>query len=171
MIKKILNCYIVILLIVLVLVPSMVLSQDTVMPGGMEFNCSPCSGLSDKDKTDCLKINPCDRNEVPKEYRDACKQYCGDYEVNDFLQLGVNISNFILGIVGSLALLAFVVGGVMFLASGGNKNLVDRGKATIIGAVIGLVIVFASYTIISFAADAMGVKTNGKSIFQTDWFN
>jgi len=164
MIKKILNCYIVILLIVLVLIPSMLLAQDTVMPGsgGGVFIC-------DKHDKDDNSIDPC------LDYKDkekaACKQYCGSYEVNDFFALGVHISQIILGIVGSLALLAFVAGGVMFLASGGNKNLVDRGKATIIGAVIGLVVVFASYTIISFAADAMGVESSSsKSIFQTGWF-
>ncbi|MCK4540053.1 hypothetical protein KAU09_02785 [Candidatus Parcubacteria bacterium] len=149
MIKKILNCCIVVLLFVLVSFPNMVLAQDTVMSGsGGEHSC-PC----------------------PEGASDACKQYCGDYEVNDFLSLGVHVSNIILGIVGSLALLAFVAGGLMFLASGGNKTLIDRGKATIIGAVIGLVIVFASYTIISFAADAMGVEVpDNKSIFQTSWF-
>ena len=163
MIKKILNCYIVVLLIISVLIPSMILAQDTVMPstGGGVFVC-------DKHDKDGNRIDPC------LAYKDkekaACKQYCGEYEVNDFLQLGVNISNFILGIVGSLALLAFVIGGVMFLASAGNKNLVDRGKATIIGAVIGLVVVFASYTIISFAASAMGIDVDNKNIFNSKWF-
>ena len=172
-IKKILNCYIVVLFVVLILFPNMALAQDTVMPGAgnEEFDCNPCEGLIDADKIACLKISPCDQTGVSEDDRDACKQYCGDYEVNDFLALGVKISNILLGLVGSLALLAFVVGGVMFLASGGNKTLVDRGKATIIGAVIGLLIVFASYTIINFTADALGVKQdNGKSIFQTGWF-
>ncbi|MEA1962635.1 MAG: hypothetical protein U9M94_00155 [Patescibacteria group bacterium] len=163
MIKKILNCYILILLIAFVLIPNMLLAQETVMPGGMEFDCkNPCNGQAD---------NEMQTGDTETELN-RCKQYCGEYEVNDFFALGVRVSNIILGIVGSLALLAFVVGGVMFLASAGNKNLVDRGKATIIGAVIGLLVVFASYTIISFAADAMGVETtSGKSIFQTDWFN
>ena len=93
------------------------------------------------------------------------------YEVNDFLSIGVRVSEIILGIVGSLALLAFVAGGLMFLISSGNKTLVERGKATITGAVIGLVIVFASYTIIQFAASTMGVKTGGENIFKTSWFN
>ena len=160
MIKKILNCYIIILLIVLILVPNILLAQDTVMPGGAEFDCkNHCKGVSEEvNKT--TGISPMDQ----------CKQYCGEYEVNDFVALGVHISQIILGIVGSLALLAFVVGGVMFLASGGNKNLVDRGKATIIGAVIGLVVVFASYTIISFAASAMGIDINAKNIFNSSWF-
>ena len=164
MIKKILYCYIVILLIVLVLVPNMVFAQDNVMSGSGSgnFNCNiPCAKQASAEVNEKTKTSPMDQ----------CKQYCGEYEVNDFVALGVRVSQIILGIVGSLALLAFVAGGVMFLASGGNKNLVDRGKATIIGAVIGLVVVFASYTIISFAADAMGVETtSGKSIFQTDWF-
>ena len=159
MIKKILNCYIIILLIVLILVPNILLAQDTVMPGSGGNNYNNCKG-----------DNPCSSYKNNKDQYAACKQYCGEYEVNDFVALGVHISQIILGIVGSLALLAFVVGGVMFLASGGNKNLVDRGKATIIGAVIGLVVVFASYTIISFAASAMGIDINAKNIFNSSWF-
>src|SRR3989339_1480412 len=57
---------------------------------------------------------------------DACKKYCGNYQVNDVLELLVRISKIILGIVGALALLAFVAGGVMFLVSAGNKSLVER---------------------------------------------
>ena len=165
MIKKLLNYYIVILLIVLVLLPNVVLAQDTVMPGsgGATFDCYQRDG-------DDNKIDPCLQEDANEKA--ACKQYCGEYEVNDFLALGVRVSQIILGIVGSLALMAFVIGGFMFLVSGGNKTLVERGKATIIGAVIGLVIVFASYTIISFAADALGVESSSsKSIFQTGWFN
>lgn len=164
MMKKILNCYIVALFVALILFPSMVLAQDSVMPGAgsAEFDCNNhCEGVLDTvDPT--TKISPLDQ----------CKQYCGEYEVNDFLIFAVKTASRTLGLVGSLALLAFVAGGVMFLASGGNKTLVDRGKATIIGAVIGLLIVFASYTIISFAADALGVTPtdSSKSIFQTSWF-
>lgn len=104
-----------------------------------------------------------------KAYSSACKKYCGNYQVNDVLELLVRISKIILGIVGALALLAFVVGGVMFLVSAGNKSLVERGKSTIIGAVIGLLVVFASYTIINFTAKAMGIDAT-KNIFNSSWF-
>jgi len=38
---------------------------------------------------------------------------------------------------------------------------VDKGKATILGAVIGLVIVFSSYLIIQFSLDALGYTKGG----------
>ncbi|MBU4257117.1 pilin [Patescibacteria group bacterium] len=85
----------------------------------------------------------------------------GDYTLNDFIQLAVNISKWLLGITGSLALLAFIYGGVVFLISAGNTEMVARGKKIIIGAVIGLVIVFASYTIISFVFTAFEVPGGG----------
>lgn len=82
----------------------------------------------------------------------------GDYSLNDFVQLAVNVSEKILGLVGSLALLAFVYGGIVFLISGGSSEKVEKGKQILIGAVIGLVIVFASYMIIQFTMDALGYK-------------
>ncbi len=88
-----------------------------------------------------------------KAKKPSCKKYCGNYSVNDFLGIFTKVSGMILGVVGALALLAFVVGGFMFMFSGGNQNWVARGKATIIGAVIGLAIVFFSYTIIKFSYD------------------
>lgn len=91
----------------------------------------------------------------------------GDCSVNDFLQIGIGISELILGVVGSLALLAFIYGGVLWLISGGSSDKIAKGKQAIIGAVIGLVIVFFSYTIIFFVAKALGVE---EDIFTTGWF-
>ena len=96
-----------------------------------------------------------------------CKQYCGDYGIDDFAAIIIKVSTIILGVVGSLALLAFVAGGVMLLVSSGNKNWIDRGKATLIGAVIGLAIVFLSYTIISLVFTSMGVEPDWTS---SNWF-
>lgn len=93
----------------------------------------------------------------------------GDYTLNDFIQLAVNISKWLLGITGSLALLAFIYGGVVFLISAGNTEMVAKGKKIIIGAVIGLLIVFASYTIISFVFTAFEIP--GRENWATsDWF-
>ena len=92
---------------------------------------------------------------------DACREYCGDYTLNDAVSVFITISQLILGLTGSIALLAFIVGGVMFLISSGNKNLIEKGKSTILGAVIGLVIVFTSYMIIGFlltSFDVAGAK-------------
>jgi len=78
------------------------------------------------------------------------KKETGSYELNDFVVLLVNVAQWILGISGSLALLAFIIGGLMFLTSAGNKERVEQAKKILSGAVIGLAIVFFSYTIINF---------------------
>jgi len=93
----------------------------------------------------------------------------GNCELNDFVALAISISNFILGIVGSLTLLAFVYGGFLWLTSAGISERVNKGKQVIIGAVIGLFIVFGSYTIIYFVADKMGL--DDPTPFTAGWGN
>jgi len=101
---------------------------------------------------------------------------CGKYTLNEMVSVAIKIANFILGIVGSLALLAFVAGGVMMMLSAGNQEWVTRGKQTIIGAVVGLVIVFTSYMIIQLVYTALGIdaatKDGAWSTFtgKNDWF-
>ncbi len=94
----------------------------------------------------------------------ADNENCGNYSVDDFLSLAVNVSNWILGIVGSAALLFFVYGGFLFILSGGSSDKVDQGKRMIIGSVVGLVIVFSSYLIIQFVMSSLGfTKAEGGS--------
>jgi len=96
---------------------------------------------------------------------------CGNYTLNEMLSIVVIVSNFILGIVGSLALIAFIAGGIMWLVSGGKAELVERGKQTIIGAVIGLAIVFTSYMIIQLVFTALGVEGAGSGQWSVaNWF-
>lgn len=83
---------------------------------------------------------------------------CGNYSLNDFMLLAVNVSDWILGIVGSLALLFFIYGGFMFTMSAGVSDRVDKGKKILFGAIVGLVLVFTSYIIIQFSMEAIGFK-------------
>lgn len=87
----------------------------------------------------------------------------GDYELNDVVEMGVTVSNIILGVVGSLALLMFVYGGIMMVISAGNTEKVSKAKGIIMAAVIGLGIVFASYLIIKFVMGALGVTWQGNT--------
>lgn len=81
----------------------------------------------------------------------------GSCELRDFVMLLINTSKFILGLSGSVALLFFVYGGVTFLVSGGSQEKVTKGKQTLIGAAIGMIIIFTSYTIINFIISSLGV--------------
>ncbi len=87
------------------------------------------------------------------------------------MRMGLNVVDIILGVVGSLALLMFVYGGIMMLISAGNSDKVSKAKGIIIAAVIGLGIVFASYLIIEFVMRALGVNWQGNTAPITYYFN
>ena len=94
----------------------------------------------------------------------------GDFTLNDFVRVGMRVTEIILGIVGSLALLMFIYGGLMFIISSGSSEKVTKAKEIIIGAVIGLVIVFTSYMIIQFTMDALGIEIKKGGWAVTSWF-
>lgn len=104
---------------------------------------------------------------IPEASGDPCGSgnatECGNYEISDFLVMAINISKWILGIVGSLTLLMFVYGGITFLLSAGASDKVAKAKKIIVAAVVGLAIVFGSWLIINFVFRAMGLNWQGQS--------
>ena len=69
-----------------------------------------------------------------------------------------NVVNAILGIVGSLALVMFIYGGIIWMTSSGNAEQVTKGKNIIIWATIGLVVIFSAYALVNFVlTKALGV--------------
>ncbi len=85
----------------------------------------------------------------------------GTYELNDFVILAIKVSRWILGIVGSLSLIMFIYGGIMFLISAGSSDTIGKARKIIIAAVVGLIIVFASWLIIKFVMQSMGLNWEG----------
>lgn len=86
-------------------------------------------------------------------------------DLNSFIQLALNVSQFILGIVGSLTLLMFVVGGVQFMISAGSSESISKAKKTITAAVVGLLIVFSSWLIINFVVQSLGLNPTKGSVW------
>lgn len=78
----------------------------------------------------------------------TCKSK-GKCSIEQLLQVVVNVSYFILAISGSVAFAIFFYGGIMWLVSAGNPDMVKKGRSAISGAVIGLVIIFSSYVLIN----------------------
>jgi hypothetical protein len=66
------------------------------------------------------------------------------------------VINSILGVVGSLALVMFVYGGLIWMTSSGSSDQVKKGKDILIWAAIGLVIIFSAYGIIRFVIQGVG---------------
>ncbi len=75
--------------------------------------------------------------------------YATGCDLCDAVALIGQISRFILSITGSLALLIFVIGGLFLLISQGNSQAVNQGKKMIVGAVLGLIIVFTGWGIVN----------------------
>ena len=70
-----------------------------------------------------------------------------------------NIIVTLLGLTGVLALIAFIYGGVLWMISFGDSGKVEKGKKMMIWAVVGLIVVFGSYGILTLLFKAFGFAT------------
>jgi hypothetical protein len=61
----------------------------------------------------------------------------------------------VLGIVGSIALLMFIIGGFMWMTAAGNEERVRLGKNILIWSTLGLVVIFSAYAITRFVISAL----------------
>ena len=92
--------------------------------------------------------------------QDACT-------IKYFFVMLVNIYEFIVKMIATpLAVIAIIVGAIFMMISGGNPNLMSRGKEVLKLAIIGLVLVFGSYLIIDFILTTIGFTGNWQNPFQ-----
>lgn len=84
----------------------------------------------------------------------------GNYTLTDVRNYAVYLMRFILSLVGTLSLLAFVYGGMTFLLSAGNQESVKKGVGILKAAVIGLLITFSSVLAMNLFFRTLGVNWN-----------
>jgi hypothetical protein len=73
------------------------------------------------------------------------------------VNLILNIVTWVVYIVGAVAVVFLVYGGILFIVNpGGNEDNVKKGKTIIFNALIGLVIVLLATTIITLVQNAIG---------------
>lgn len=68
-------------------------------------------------------------------------------EAKEIVGLGIKA---VMGVLGSLSLLMFFWGGFQWLIAAGSPEKIKKGQQTLVWAVVGLVVVFASYTLLNF---------------------
>ncbi|MDO8598693.1 MAG: pilin [bacterium] len=73
----------------------------------------------------------------------------GDCALNDFVGLAIEVSRYIFGITGSLALIMFAVGGFWWLTAAGTADRIEKGKKTLVAAVVGILIIFGAWVIVN----------------------
>ena len=73
-------------------------------------------------------------------------------KLQDGVKAGINI---VLGVIGAVAVIVIIVGAVYYLTSQGDPTKIATGKKTIIGGVVGLVIVLLSFAIVNFVLNSL----------------
>jgi hypothetical protein len=74
-----------------------------------------------------------------------------DKSIKDIL---TNLLDWLLGIVGVIALISFAVSGIMYLVSTGNDEVITKAKKYMLYSIIGVIVTLASFVIIR-AIDAI----------------
>jgi len=65
-----------------------------------------------------------------------------------------NLLNWLLGIIGILAIISFIISGITYLISTGDEDIIDRAKRNMTYSIVGVIVALAGYVIIQ-AVDFM----------------
>lgn len=67
-----------------------------------------------------------------------------------------NIINYFLGLLGLIAVAFLIYAGILMVTAGGNEEQVGKARKIIMYAVVGIVIILLSYTIVTFVTKSLG---------------
>ena len=76
---------------------------------------------------------------------------------DSFTELFVGIANWVAGFVSALAVLVVVIGGLQYMISGGNEEKTKAARRNIQWALIGLIIVLMSWSLLQTLLTILGV--------------
>ena len=75
----------------------------------------------------------------------------------DLQKAALNIIRWVLGLLGLVGVVMVMYGGFTWMTAGGNEEKIEKAKKIITAAVIGMVIVILSWSVVTFA---LGVLSN-----------
>ncbi|HUO61870.1 MAG TPA: pilin [Candidatus Bathyarchaeia archaeon] len=81
---------------------------------------------------------------------------CGATSKDDFSTIMHNIINTMLFVLGMIAVLMIVIGGIRYTTSNGDSAATKSAKDTILYSVIGLVVAIMAYAIVNFVVGRFG---------------
>jgi hypothetical protein len=76
---------------------------------------------------------------------------------NNIGELLVAVIELLLGLGGVVAMIGIIVGGYKYIASGGNPEMAEQGKAALLYSIIGLVVILISVIFVRFLMAQLGV--------------
>ena len=93
-------------------------------------------------------------NEVQKGVNQIGGNDAGN-SADDFTKLIKSIINILLFLVGAIAVVMIIIGGLRYVISGGDQGQITGAKNTILYAVIGLVVAILAYAIVNWVIGAL----------------
>ncbi|HSE61928.1 MAG TPA: hypothetical protein VLA88_06610 [Candidatus Saccharimonadales bacterium] len=67
----------------------------------------------------------------------------------------ITITNILLFIIGAIAVVMLIIGGIRYVVSSGDQNAVTSAKNTILYAIIGIVVAFLAYAAVNFVTSQL----------------
>mgnify|MGYP001170086102 CR=1 FL=1 len=80
----------------------------------------------------------------------------GQTNLTTFIQTIINV---LLFVIGAVAVIMIIIGGIRYVVSGGDQAAVTGAKNTILYSVIGLVVALLAYAIVNFVLDNLAKTT------------
>lgn len=71
------------------------------------------------------------------------------------------ITNVLLYIIGAVAVIMLIIGGIRYVTSGGDATQVKTAKDTILYAVIGIIVAILAYAIVNFVVGSFATNAGG----------
>jgi hypothetical protein len=93
---------------------------------------------------------------IASSIRDQVKDASGSDAGNEALKGDVkNVLTGIMAAVGVVAVIIIIIGGVNYMMSQGDPSKIAKAKKTLIGGIIGLIVVLLAFAIVNFVLEAM----------------
>jgi heme/copper-type cytochrome/quinol oxidase subunit 2 len=73
----------------------------------------------------------------------------------------VNVMNWLMAMIGIVAILMFVISGWIYLTAGGDEKKTETAKNNIKYTIIGLVVALTAFIIVRLVANLVGASTTG----------
>lgn len=83
----------------------------------------------------------------------------------------VTITNIMLFIIGAIAVIMLIIGGIRYVVSAGDQNAVTSAKNTILYAIIGIVVAFLAYAAVNFVSSQLTSGTDDGTTYKSTHSN
>jgi len=87
------------------------------------------------------------------------------FGTREFREAIMAVINILMGFLGIVALVVILMGGFTWMTAGGNEDKIASARGYIVAGIIGLVIIFASYALITFVINSMIGVTGSTASF------